>query len=217
MCACKTFLWCSAWTGPDWWARTVLLTMAALTAYGQAFQRWAGHRRELAEKENAARDYAQRIDMLRWQDKEISEARLQDHGDEGVGHAEKAKADAAPVIDAMAVGIQRLGLIAVVQHLVQGSYRGMDGLGEGGSIQLGVIAKLIGDEIVQVDAHGDRPYPHRRAGYGACPAGRDCQKLSPFYGYAGRAFGAGTGAGQKAGGFRYNPRTLFPWGSVMIY
>ena len=44
--------------------------------YHNAFEQWNQLKEQLAEKESASRDYAQRLDMLRWQDKEISEARL---------------------------------------------------------------------------------------------------------------------------------------------
>ena len=96
--------------------------MAALTAYGQAFQRWAGHRRELAEKEDAARDYAQRIDMLRWQDKEISEARLQDHEDEELEQE-----------------IRKLTNAEKIAGYVESSYELLDG---GGKMPMGVLAAL---------------------------------------------------------------------------
>ena len=55
-----------------------------------------GVQKAYTEKEQASREYAQRLDMLRWQDKEISEAKLQENEDEALeseirklSHAEK--------------------------------------------------------------------------------------------------------------------------------
>ena len=53
----------------------------SLQAYTQQYEKWVALKKELAAKEDAARDYAQRIDMLRWQDKEIREAKLQENED----------------------------------------------------------------------------------------------------------------------------------------
>ncbi len=70
--------------------------LEARAAYVQAYTDWHARKRTYAEKEQAAREYAQRLDMLRWQDKEISEAQLQPGEDDALeaeikklGHAEK--------------------------------------------------------------------------------------------------------------------------------
>ena len=67
-----------------------------LGIYRAAYDKWHARQKEYEEKKLAAREYAQRLDMLRWQDKEISEARLQPGEDEKLeaeirklSHAEK--------------------------------------------------------------------------------------------------------------------------------
>ncbi len=75
------------------------------------------------------------------------------HGNKGIRYSEQAESYAAPVIDAVAVGIQRLGIVAVVKDLIQGADGGMDGLGESSGIKLRSIAEFIRDEVVQVDTH----------------------------------------------------------------
>ena len=47
----------------------------ALTIYGFSYKTYVGLKDQLSEKEEAAKDYEQRIDMLHWQEKEISEAK----------------------------------------------------------------------------------------------------------------------------------------------
>ena len=44
----------------------------ALTIYGFSYKTYVGLKDQLSEKEEAAKDYEQRIDMLHWQEKEIS-------------------------------------------------------------------------------------------------------------------------------------------------
>jgi DNA repair protein RecN (Recombination protein N) len=68
----------------------------ALSAYQQVYTAWRAKKKTYAEKEQAAREYAQRLDMLRWQDKEITEAQLKPNEDEELeaeihklSHAEK--------------------------------------------------------------------------------------------------------------------------------
>lgn len=68
----------------------------ALATYGTAYDEWRTKQKAYEEKQLAAREYAQRLDMLRWQDKEISEAQLQPGEDERLegeirklSHAEK--------------------------------------------------------------------------------------------------------------------------------
>lgn len=70
--------------------------LEARAAYQQAYQDWRAKQKAYTEKEQASREYAQRLDMLRWQDREISEAELQPGEDETLeaeikklSHAEK--------------------------------------------------------------------------------------------------------------------------------
>ncbi len=67
-----------------------------LHAYRKAYDDWQAKKRAYEEKEQASREYAQRLDMLRWQDKEIQDAQLQPQEDEKLeaeirklSHAEK--------------------------------------------------------------------------------------------------------------------------------
>jgi DNA repair protein RecN (Recombination protein N) len=53
-----------------------------LAAYQQVYTAWRAKKKTYTEKEQAAREYAQRLDMLRWQDKEIAEAKLRPHEDD---------------------------------------------------------------------------------------------------------------------------------------
>ena len=68
----------------------------ALAAYECAYREWREKKKAYTEKQQASREYAQRLDMLHWQDKEISEANLQAGEDEALeaeirklSHAEK--------------------------------------------------------------------------------------------------------------------------------
>lgn len=68
----------------------------AIAAYRLVYDKWREKQKDYTEKEQASREYAQRLDMLRWQDKEISEAKLQENEDEALeseirklSHAEK--------------------------------------------------------------------------------------------------------------------------------
>ncbi|MCI7716622.1 MAG: DNA repair protein RecN [Mitsuokella jalaludinii] len=68
----------------------------ALAAYECAYREWREKKKAYAEKQQASREYAQRLDMLHWQDKEISEANLKAGEDEALeteirklSHAEK--------------------------------------------------------------------------------------------------------------------------------
>ena len=56
--------------------------LEARAAYETAWQDWRQKKKDYAEKEQASREYAQRLDMLRWQDREIAEAKLQPGEDE---------------------------------------------------------------------------------------------------------------------------------------
>lgn len=68
----------------------------ALAAYRHVYKVWKDKKKEHEEKSQAAREYAQRLDMLRWQDREISEAQLKENEDDELeaeirklSHAEK--------------------------------------------------------------------------------------------------------------------------------
>lgn len=68
----------------------------ALAAYTCAYREWREKKKAYDEKQQASREYAQRLDMLHWQDKEISEANLKAGEDETLeteirklSHAEK--------------------------------------------------------------------------------------------------------------------------------
>ncbi len=47
----------------------------ALAVYGFSYKTYVGLKEQLTAKEEAAKDYEQRVDMLHWQEKEISEAK----------------------------------------------------------------------------------------------------------------------------------------------
>ena len=68
----------------------------ALAAYECAYREWREKKKAYDEKQQASREYAQRLDMLHWQDQEISEANLKAGEDEALeteirklSHAEK--------------------------------------------------------------------------------------------------------------------------------
>ena len=68
----------------------------ALAAYECAYREWREKKKAYDEKQQASREYVQRLDMLHWQDKEISEANLKAGEDEALeteirklSHAEK--------------------------------------------------------------------------------------------------------------------------------
>ena len=68
----------------------------ALAAYTCAYREWREKKKAYDEKQQASREYAQRLDMLHWQDKEIYEANLKAGEDEALeteirklSHAEK--------------------------------------------------------------------------------------------------------------------------------
>lgn len=71
----------------------------ARNAYSQIYGEWQRSRKRYAEKEQASREYAQRLDMLRWQDNEITAAKLKPKEEEELeaeilrlSHAEKIAA-----------------------------------------------------------------------------------------------------------------------------
>lgn len=68
----------------------------ALTVYKKSFNKWKSAKEKLEEKEADAMNYAQRLDMLKWQKTEIEEAKLEENEDEELeakiqrlSHAEK--------------------------------------------------------------------------------------------------------------------------------
>ena len=70
--------------------------LEAIAAYRLVYDKWREKQKAYTEKEQASREYAQRLDMLRLQDKEISEDKLQENEDEvleseirKLSHAEK--------------------------------------------------------------------------------------------------------------------------------
>ncbi|WP_298594346.1 DNA repair protein RecN [uncultured Mitsuokella sp.] len=69
---------------------------AALKRYADSYAMWQKLSKEYIEKEQASREYEQRLDMLHWQNKEITDAQLKDGEDEAIenelrklSHAEK--------------------------------------------------------------------------------------------------------------------------------
>ena len=97
----------------------------ALAGYKQLFTTWKERKQEQAEKEQAAREYAQRLDMLRWQDKEISEAELKENEDEE--------------LDAE---IRKLSHAEKIAGFVEESYNILDVGAGGGSAVLTAVAKV---------------------------------------------------------------------------
>ena len=84
-----------------------------LADYKKAYDSWRAKVQEHTEKEQASREYAQRLDMLRWQDKEISEAELKEHEDEELeakirklSHAEKISGYVEGSYNLLEVGAQ---------------------------------------------------------------------------------------------------------------
>ncbi|MBQ2136996.1 MAG: AAA family ATPase, partial [Selenomonas sp.] len=96
----------------------------ALGNYKNIFETWRTKCQEQAEKEQASREYAQRLDMLRWQDKEISEAELKENEDEE--------------LDAE---IRKLSHAEKIAGFVEESYNILD-VGVGGSAVLTAVAKV---------------------------------------------------------------------------
>lgn len=71
----------------------------ALEAYRSIYEEWTARKKELSGKEKDSREYAQRLDMLEWQNKEIEEAKLKENEDveleaeiRRLSHAEKIAA-----------------------------------------------------------------------------------------------------------------------------
>jgi len=111
----------------------------ALGNYKNIYESWRTKCQEQAEKEQASREYAQRLDMLRWQDKEISEAELKEHEDEELeakirklSHAEKISGYVEESYSLLEVGHQDnggvLGALAKVRRNLEDMSRYDDSL-----------------------------------------------------------------------------------------
>lgn len=94
----------------------------ALAAYECVYCEWREKKKAYAEKQQASREYAQRLDMLHWQDKEISEANLKP------GEDEQLEAD-----------IRKLSHAEKIVGSVEESYQLLEG---GGGNGLGVLPAL---------------------------------------------------------------------------
>lgn len=94
----------------------------ALAAYECVYREWREKKKSYAEKQQASREYAQRLDMLHWQDKEISEANLKP------GEDEQLEAD-----------IRKLSHAEKIVGSVEESYQLLEG---GGGNGLGVLPAL---------------------------------------------------------------------------
>ena len=94
----------------------------ALAAYTCAYREWREKKKAYDEKQQASREYAQRLDMLHWQDKEISEANLKAGEDE-----------------ALEAEIRKLSHAEKIVGSIEESYELLEG---GGSSGLGVLPAL---------------------------------------------------------------------------
>ena len=94
----------------------------ALAAYECVYREWREKKKAYAEKQQASREYAQRLDMLHWQDKEISEANLKP------GEDEQLEAD-----------IRKLSHAEKIVGSIEESYELLEG---GGGSGLGVLPAL---------------------------------------------------------------------------
>ena len=94
----------------------------ALAAYECVYREWREHKKQYEEKQQASREYAQRLDMLHWQDKEISEAQLQPGEDE-----------------TLETEIRKLSHAEKIVGFVEESYNLLEG---GGNGALGVLPSL---------------------------------------------------------------------------
>ena len=74
------------------------------------------------------------------------------HGHQGICHAEEAKAQGAPVVNAFPVLVQGLGIIAVVHNFVQRRNTVIHHLFEPFLIEQGMAAELIIDHFIEVHA-----------------------------------------------------------------
>ncbi len=102
----------------------------ALAAYECAYRAWVEQKKCYEEKQQASRDYAQRLDMLHWQDKEITDAGLRE------GEDEELEAE-----------IRKLSHAEKIVGFVEESYNLLDGSGGGLSVlaALSQVRKDLGD------------------------------------------------------------------------
>lgn len=97
----------------------------SLHAYHAAYTGWQEKKRLLEQKIQNAREYAQRLDMLRWQDQEISAAHLQEQEDEQLetaiqklSHAEKLTGFAEESYDLLENSTQKgIGVLAALSQV----------------------------------------------------------------------------------------------------
>ncbi|MBR2216671.1 MAG: DNA repair protein RecN [Selenomonadaceae bacterium] len=89
----------------------------ALTAYRAQYETWSAKVQELKGREASAAENAQRLDMLNWQDKEISEAKLKEKEDEE-----------------LAADIRRLSHGEKIVGSVQDAHRLLEGMGRDGGV-----------------------------------------------------------------------------------
>lgn len=102
----------------------------ALAAYECAYRAWVEQKKCYGEKQQASREYAQRLDMLHWQDKEITDAGLRE------GEDEELEAE-----------IRKLSHAEKIVGFVEESYNLLDGSGGGLSVlaALSQVRKDLGD------------------------------------------------------------------------
>lgn len=102
----------------------------ALAAYECAYRAWVEQKKCYEEKQQASREYAQRLDMLHWQDKEITDAGLRE------GEDEELEAE-----------IRKLSHAEKIVGFVEESYNLLDGSGGGLSVlaALSQVRKDLGD------------------------------------------------------------------------
>lgn len=97
----------------------------SLHAYHAAYTGWQEKKRLLEQNVQNAREYAQRLDMLRWQDQEISAAHLQEQEDEQLetaiqklSHAEKLTGFVEESYDLLENGTQKgIGVLAALSQV----------------------------------------------------------------------------------------------------
>lgn len=96
----------------------------ALAAYTCAYREWREKKKAYDEKQQASREYAQRLDMLHWQDKEISEANLKAGEDEALeteirklSHAEKIVGSIEESYELLEGGGSGLGVLPALSQV----------------------------------------------------------------------------------------------------
>lgn len=96
----------------------------ALDSYNEAYETWTAKKKLLEEKENAAKDYAEKVDLLNWQLKEIEEAELTEGEDDELeadinrlSHAEKIAEYVSDSCELLESGVGGTGIIAAIAEL----------------------------------------------------------------------------------------------------